>query len=110
MERLFQEKVTKPFLLIIIQLWYKNLQPTQNILHTIRFYIQILELAHNKKSDHVLNLKSQFLEDDSSTMDSHYEYCVKLENELQYDQTDKKRDQELELCLEEIEKNLAKLR
>ena len=50
------------------------------------------------------------MEDDSSTMDSHYEYCVKLENELQYDQTDKKRDQELELCLEEIEKNLAKLR
>ena len=43
-------------------------------------------------------------------MDSHYEYCVKLENELQYDQTHKKRDQELELCLEEIEKNLAKLR
>ena len=74
------------------------------------FYIQILELAHNKKSDHVLNLKSQFLEDDSSTMDSHYEYCVKVENELQYDQKDKKRDQELELCLEEIEKNLAKLR
>ena len=43
-------------------------------------------------------------------MDSHYEYCVKLENELQYDQRDTKRDQELELCLEEIEKNRAKLR
>ena len=43
-------------------------------------------------------------------MDSHYEYCVKMEDKLQYEGETPKRDQELEMCLEEIEKNLTKLR
>ena len=57
----------------------------------------------------MLNLQSQINDDEGiSTNENHYDYCVKLENKLQYDSN--KRDEELEMCLEEIEKNLTKLR
>ena len=76
---------------------------------TILHRLQILELAHNKKSEHLLNLQSQIIDDEGiSTNQNHYDHCVKLENKLQYDSN--KRDEELEMCLEEIEKNLTKLR
>ena len=71
--------------------------------------LQILELAHNKKSEHLLNLQSQIIDDEGNSInENHYDYCVKLEDRLQYDSN--KRDEELEMCLEEIEKNLTKLR
>ena len=57
----------------------------------------------------MLNLQSQINDDKGvSINENHYDYCVKLEDRMQYDSN--KRDEELEMCLEEIEKNLSKLR
>ena len=66
-------------------------------------------MAHNKKSEHLLNLQSHLNDDEGLAINENtYDYCVKLEDSLQYDSN--KRDEELEMCLEEIEKNLSKLR
>ena len=56
----------------------------------------------------MLNLQSNLDDESPSANNNHYDYCVKLEDKLQYDNN--KRDEELEMCMEEIEKNLSKLR
>ena len=110
MEKLFQEKVSS---IVKINIRFDLLNTTihhgKNCFLLILHRFQILELAQNKKSEHLLNLQSQINDDEGiSTNENHYDYCVKLENKLQYDSN--KRDEELEMCLEEIEKNLTKLR
>ena len=87
---------------------YKKKSVSASIVLQMFEWFQILELAHNKKSEHLLNLQSNLDDESPSANNNHYDYCVKLEDKLQYDNN--KRDEELEMCMEEIEKNLSKLR
>ena len=68
-------------------------------------------MVHNKKSEHSLLVASKLDNTDLLDTDNQYDYFVKLEDKLQYETTQgNEGDEELEMCLEEIEKNLAKLR